>query len=227
MNKSIQIIGALVLIFVNSAYADTCAAQTSPLNKPHLELLRLQAETAALQFKLRQMEIERMRRELVDETLRNQLSGTLQKFYDQSVEESRGLFDGQTVEEAVRSARLKSTALTAKELYVLRQRYLAFRLKYVLEVHKMAHAAISNLNDITRLKADANSRLRVLEMGILEGDLSIVGNLEAYNKGAAAERQLELLNRLTDEERMELAKCQLLNTFSDSCKSIAREMLRR
>jgi len=184
----------------------------------------LRSERLEIEQRLREFELQKMLRQEEDGNRRARAIDRVQKRYVELTEESRAQFEGKTVLEAVHLF-LIGPRVTAEEFKNFLERYAAFRWRFLQGVHMIVCESVLDVSGAADVRTHAMTLLKSMEDRIGISDYSITGIQAAYRKALIDEKQYELLNSLSEAQRIEITKCNLLDRLSPACEQILRQRL--
>jgi hypothetical protein len=223
---------SIVVIFF-MALITHAVGQQRLLTPQELQLLELQAKIKELEYKTRELELARTKREQELELERKQkVSRTqvlLEKHYTDSIEQSRSLFDGRTVDKVVEdilSESAKGRIFNPTEMENFGNGYRTFKLNYMMRAIQIT--IDNSLSGSDEFIKNAKERIEQrFERPIFGGTVPSFGEATEYNlKYRADYTRLQMMSKLSEAQRKEIAICQLSNQFTPSCTAILLEALK-
>lgn len=189
-------------------------------------LLELQSNIYRLQDEIRKLDLAEKQREYEDNLALSRATAELAKLYYDAVEETRRSFGGKSIEEVVSEMLGRAQAVSPQELRELIAGYRAFALTYKLAADDLIRKRVSNLEHSSSLRRSLDDRLAPMEKAIFGEQTGIASSNERYNAALIERQMYEFMKGLSDQERMELAKCRLLGQSTNACTEIFAKRLK-
>lgn len=192
-----------------------------------MDRIRQEAESYALERKLRALEIDLLKRKLESDETRGRVLNELRKHYLNSMEESRGFFRGRTIDEVISEARTSGGQVSPEDLFAWAKAFLAFKDAYMTRVYKIVQSEAPRLGEAaSEYIAHAEAMISSYERQLFRGEVSRPAAQADYLAAVKERAAYDLLKKLTPEQRGLLYICEATKFASPACTEIARLLLK-